>query len=440
VKRFITITSLSCSLLFSAAGLLHAQDDNREHLDAIQLGNASRAQWALAMDDLADPELRPLVMKLLKEKKQFPKLQLVSLLNHKNLSTRLGAIELLEDVTGGDNNFNPWLDPKTEGNEASIGQWNIWANDSSLIVDQTNAKLSPEKIQTYIQQIISDDRDRINRATRMLERDNFNAVAAIQQFLVDNPSLNQVKANQLKQAQYELVLIKTSPSNAKNLSRDLTRGNRDQKLIALASLKQLGMITTPIIRDFIDDRDPLTRETAVDAFLSIGGSQNLDFITEQLEKESDINVIHVAIKNLKDIRGEKSINIVESYLGHEDEDLVITAIGAMTNLLGGGNNYNSFDSKSTDEGSKIIIELLNDNRWRVRVAALEHVSKLTIKDAGPLVIKLLENDDDEFVRHHSIKTAVALKLTDAKPLISKLYKANDDMVPSLKTSHCFRKF
>jgi len=59
VKRFITITSLSCSLLFSAAGLLHAQDDNREHLDAIQLGNASRAQWALAMDDLADPELRP---------------------------------------------------------------------------------------------------------------------------------------------------------------------------------------------------------------------------------------------------------------------------------------------------------------------------------------------------------------------------------------------
>ena len=431
MKRFITIASLLCSLLTFGTGLAHAQEDNKDYLNAIQLGTASIDDWALAMDNLSDPELRPKVMDALKRRTQFPKKKLVTLLSHKKLSARIGAIELLEDATGGDNDFNPWLDPQAADNIPAINQWKNWAESSSANIEDTNSKLSPEKIQAYIQQLTSDNRDRINRATRMLERDNFNAVAAIQQFIVDNPTLVQAKVNQLKQAQYELVLIKTSPTNAKQLSRDLTKGNRDQKLIALAAMKKLGMITIPIIRDFVDNLDPLTRETAVDAFLSIGGTQNVDFITEQLEKETDINVIHVAIKNLKNIRGEKSITIVKTYLNHEDEDLVITAISAMTNLLGSGNSYGSSKATPTNENSKVIIKLLEDNRWRVRIAALEHISKLQLKDAGPKIIELLENDSDEFVKHHSIKTAVTLKLNEAKPLISKLYKTNDEMIPSL---------
>ncbi len=440
MKRFINTASLSCSLITIGAGLTHAQDENTDHLDAIGNGSATNDQWALAMDNLADSEMRPQVMELIKKRKRFPKQKLVNLLSHGKLSARLGAIELLEDATGGNNNFNPWLDPKTTDNEAAIDLWQAWVNNSADNIEDTSTKLNPEQIQTYIQQLTSDDRDRINRATRMLERDNFNAVAAIQQFIVDNPTLVQAKVNQLKQAQYELVLIKTSPTNAKMLSRDLTKGNRDQKLIALAAMKKLGMITIPIIRDFVDDADPLTRETAVDAFLSIGGAQNLNFIIEQLEKETDINVIHVAIKNLKNIRGDKSKEIVKAYLNHEDEDLVITAISAMTNLLGGSSSYGGFSSSSssnktvTDENSKAITQLLDDNRWRVRVAALEHVTKLKLKDAAPQIIKLLENDSDEFVRHHSIKTAVALKLTEAKPLIGKLYKTNDEMIPSLTTA------
>ncbi len=436
MKRFIFITSF----IFGLCLILAQAQINTALLNAIKSDAATDQQWAQAMTGLADAEKRQSIQDAITNRESFPKKQLVSLLRQPQLSVRLGAIELLEDAAGGDNSYNVWLAPDAAENAEPYKMWQEWANSDSTITDKKTNKLSPEKIQSYIQQLLSNERSRITRATRMLEGDNFNAVAAIQQFIVDNPALPIAKVSQLKQVQYELVLIKASRVNAGHLARDLVKGNRDQKLTALAAMKKLGLITIPIIRDYVDDPDSLIRETSIDAILTVGGNQILPFIADRLKEEKDINVIHVAIKNLKDIGGTQALDIIRTFLHHQDEDLVIASIASMTKFKDGGgggmslSDEGSEDKKEAKEESVEIAKFLKDNRWRVRVAALEHIAELEIKEAGPEVLLLLKNDKDEFVRHHSIKTAVALKLKEAKGALSELYKTNDDMVASLTTA------
>jgi cytochrome c biogenesis protein CcdA/HEAT repeat protein len=435
VNRFIQLTSIITSLCFC---LSLSSASAQDFLGSIKAGNANAEQWAQAMSGLADPVERPKIQEAISSNKSFPKKELVLLLSHPKLSVRLGAIELLEDASGGDNGFNAWLTIEAVENQAPLKMWVGWAAGDAEVRDQRSGKLSPEKILGYIQQLLSDDRARISRAMRMLEGDNFNVVASIQQFIVDNPTLPATKISQLKQAQYELVLLKTTRTNASHLARDLVKGNRDQQLTALANLKKLGMITIPIIRDYVDAPGSLVRETAIDAILTVGGRQTLPFISDQLSKEKDINVIHVAIRNLKDIGGDKALEIIQKYLKHEDEDLIIAAIAAITKLSGGSNdNFGRYSGRSNipkkeaNANSLEIVKLLSDNRWRVRVAALEHVEGLKVQEAASEVMRLLKNDKDEFVRHHAVEAAVAMKLKDSEGILAELFLTNDDMVGSL---------
>ncbi len=441
MKKRLFITSVALSLLSSS--ILHAQDDATLTSD-LRTGKATAEQWANAMSKLSDIEWRPKIEEALNKRKNYPKQSLVLLLEHPQLSVRLGAIELLEDVSGGDFGYNPWINPwakpgekGAETNAEALKLWKQWASNDAKVLDKKSSKLSAEKVQLYIQQLLSDDRSRIARAIRMLKSDNFNAVASIQQFLTDHPELPKNKAAQLKQAQYELVLTKASQNYAAQLSRDLVLGNRDQQIEALSRLKKLGLITIPIIRDYIDAPDALIRETAIDAILTVGGAQTLPFVAERLKQEKDINVIHVGIKNLKDIGGDKSLEIIKTFLNHKDEDLVIASISAIGKLLGGDNDdpfgdYGTSKSKKkASPESLVIIKLLKDSRWRVRVAALQYTAKQKVKEAKDDIIYLLENDNDEFVRHHTIKTAVALNIKEAEATLKKLYLKNDEMVGSL---------
>ena len=434
MKHHLTIL---ITLIFSSV-LCWAKVDS-SLLNTLKSGEPSQEQWVEAIAGLQNVEMRAAIEKAINSRKKFPKKQLVKLLSHPKLAVRLGAIEMLEDATGGDNGFNPWLPPQSSNSNAdAIKQWQQWAASNAKILDKKLAKLSPEKIQGYIQQILSNDRDRVSRAIRMLEGDNFHAVATIQQFLVDNPSLPEVKRNQLKQAQYELVLIKTSRTNAQHLAHDLVIGNRDQKISALANLKRLGLITIPIIREFIDAPDALIRETALDAILSVGGAQTLPFVSERLKQEKDINVIHAAIRRIKNIGGQQALAIVSSFLDHPDEDLVISSISGVATILSGAEDSHgqklTKGTKSNDALIKKITSLLKDNRWRVRVQALSFVKKIKLKSAADQILYLLKHDSDEFVRHNAIDTAVSLEIKDALPILHDLYLKHDEMIPSLTSA------
>ena len=51
--------------------------------------------------------------------------QLVGALEHKRLAVRLGVLEVLEDITGDDFDYDPW---KRRGEQKqALGKWSAWA-------------------------------------------------------------------------------------------------------------------------------------------------------------------------------------------------------------------------------------------------------------------------------------------------------------------------
>lgn len=428
MHRFFLYITLAFSLALS--NITWGQRDLIQNLES---GTPSESDLIKAIYALSTPESRSEIEKVIGKANPFPRKELVNLLSHQQLIIRIGSLELLENAAGEDFGFNPWDEPtKNPSSQAALQRWQLWADSDSKIENST-AKLSEEQLLSYIQQLLSDDRNRVQRAIRMLESNNFYAVSALQSFITEHPELPEVKILQLKQAQYELVLIKADRSKAAGLARDLVKGNRDQQLTALSRLKKLGLITIPIIRDFVGEADALTRETAMDALLSVGGAQVLPLVVEDLKTENDVNVLHVALKNIKDIKSPQSIAIATRLLTHEDEDIVVGSIQALTKLKGNNSSRSSFDrsSKANLGAESPVLPYLQDSRWRVRVAAINHVSKLEIKAAGPSLLKLLSEDDDEFVRSHCIQAAVAIKLTDGLPILKKLFFTNDELIRSL---------
>lgn len=409
------------------------------HLLKIEEGELSKEEWVEAVSALSQPALRSKIEKAISARKSFPRKQLVSLLSHPQLIVRIGALELLEDAAADDFQFNPWSEPgKNDDNQLSINRWNQWAGSKTNIQKKT-AKIAPEQMSLYIQQILSDDRQRSERAVRMLENNNFHAVSTIQTFILEHPELPLAKRAQLKKAQYQLVLIKSSRTQAAALARDLVHGKRDQQLNALAALKTLGRVTIPIIRDFVSSTDGLIRETAVDSLLTVGGAQALPTIVEQLKSETDVNVLHVAIRNIKNIGGEDAIEIISQLLDHSDEDIVVAAIHSVTKLSGGASSSTIFSSApaarslspTSQKAVNKVLNLLEDPRWRVRDAAVIHVTKTKNKAAIPTIVNLLANDTDDFVRSHCIEAAVALNSQEALPLLEKMFLNDDSQIGTL---------
>ena len=421
---------LSISLILSLLVLSPQTWAQRDLIKSLESGSLTESYLIKATHALSIPEARSNIEKAIGKAQPFPRKKLVNLLSHKQLIVRIGSLELLENAAGEDFGFNPWDEPeKSESNGRALQRWKEWS-DSDSKIETSLAKLSEEQIQNYIQQLLSVDRNRVQRALRMLENNNFHAVSAIQLFIIEHPEFPEVKRLQLKQAQYELVLIKANRSKAAGLARDLVKGNRDQQLTALSQLKKIGLIAIPIIRDFTSEEDALTRETAMDALLSVGGAQVLPLVVEDLEKETDVNVLHVALKNIKGISNPQSIAIATKLLKHEDEDIVVGSIQALTKLEKEASSNRS-SSKANLKSDSPVLPFLHDSRWRVRVAAVNHVTKLQLKAAGPSLVKLLKEDDDEFVRSHCIQAAVAIKLTDSLPTLKKLFFSNDELIGAL---------
>ena len=150
-----------------------------------------------------------------------------------------------------------------------------------------------------------------------------------------------------------------------------------------------------------------------------------------LEKEPDVNVIHGALRRLKDIPGEASAKLAASFLTHADEDLLVSAIQTCLKLAGGddrssGDPFGAKVKSAATTGEAAIVTALSDPRWRVRVAALEYVAGSKVNKASDAVLRLLD-DPDEFVRFAAIKTAAALGLKSALPKLKAVFMANEAM-------------
>lgn len=440
MSRFFRAAVLTATLL--GAPSLRADDDALKSLKA----QPTKETLAAALPLLADPAVRGNARSTILGLNPFPAADLVALLSDPRLAVRLGALETLEEKSGGDYDYNPWEPPAAPENEAPLARWQKWLGESDGKDSAATSLLSDDQRHGYLRDLLADDRDRSARARRMLEADGLAAVGFLENFLTNSATLPAGSRAKVREAQYQIVLSPAFGPQAPATARQLAFGSRDQILTALGNLKSAGLSALPIIRDFLAHPDALVRETAMDAMLSSGGAQSLDVIGPALAKETDPNVIHGALRRLKEIPGDKSLEIAASFLSREEEDLLISAIQACQKLAAGDGNSSfsrtiingrviteSGDSDPKKTGSAkeaantAIIAALSDPRWRVRTAALEYVTAAKVGEASEQCVKMLR-DEDEFVRFSAIKASIALGAKGALPVLKDMFMKSPEAV------------
>lgn len=406
-----------------------------ERLKALK-SSANKETLAGLIPLLAQPADRAAVRNALLTLDPFPAKELVELLADWQLAVRIGTLELLEEKAGGDFSYNPWTPPGAIENEGPLARWRQWSSEDHSSSPQGNRTLlSDDQRGSYLRDLLGQDEDKATRARHMLEADGFGSVAFLENFLQSTPALAAGAKARVRQAQYQIVLTPRLGPSSGEIARNLAFGSRDQLLSALASTKSAGNFSIPILRDFLENPDPLVRETAIDAILAAGGTGAVELVAPVLKKEPDVNVIHGALRRLKDIPGDPSAKLAASFLQHSDEDLLVSAIQTYQKLSGSGSSHGSPFSSSrssatttaTTDGDSSILQALGDPRWRVRVAALEFVAGRSMAAAKNQVLSLLE-DPDEFVRFAAMKAAATLKLTEALPKMKALFLADEAMI------------
>lgn len=432
----------SCLLLFVSA--THAQDEPAAEEPAaepaaltekdaaftrFQGGATDIATLAEVLPLMADPERRLTIRNTLLESKSPPRADLVALLQHPTLATRLGALELLEELADGDFSYNPWLPADSPENQAAHARWKSWAGDPETAKRDPGHLYSDDQRRSYLRDLIGDDPDKGSRARRMLEAEGLSAVGFLESFLAETPTLDPASRARVREAQYQITLSRPLAAQAAITARHLAFGSRDQLLAALNTTRSAGSLALPILRDFISHPDPLVRETAIDSLLLTGGESSVPIIAPLLAKEADVNVIHGALRRLKDIRGPETQKLVASFLSHPDEDLLVSAIQTCMSLSG-RDEFSPFGNRNrkpkTDPTTDAILTTLKDPRWRVRAAALEYVARATPAAAKSACVGLLD-DPDEFVRFAAIRAIGALGAREALPKLKTLFLADESM-------------
>lgn len=411
-------------------GAVQDGDTVKVALAAYEKGDHSPGVIAVLLPHLADPARKSAVKTRLHD--PFPATGLVELLKHPTLAVRLGALELLEEESGGDFGFNPWNSPDRPENGGPLERWSQWSAKAPVKGAAGPAKslLGDDQRRSYLRDLLGQDNDKASRARHMLEADGLGSVAFLEDYIAATPALPGGARARVRQAQYQIVLAPRLGPGAAETARSLAFGSRDQLLSALATAKAAGPLSLPILRDFIDHADPLVRETAIDSILVSGGTDAVPLVAPVLQREADVNVIHGALRQLKDVPGAESARLAASFLHHPDEDLLVSAIQSCLKLAGGdeiGSSSNrTKDKKPAKDGEATIIAALGDPRWRVRVAALEYVAGRKLTQSTDAVLALLD-DPDEFVRFAAIKTATSLGAKGALPKLKASLLANEAM-------------
>ncbi len=397
-------------------------------LRELEAGAADAGVLEKAVPLLADPEWRNRIRTEILTLDPFPAEGMVSLLSDPGLAVRLGSLELLEEKAGGDFSFNPWLPPGDPANEGPLARWKKWAGNPAEAGEKKDL-LGEEQRRGYLRDLLGGDADKASRARRMLEADGLGAVGFLETFLAESPALPAGSRAKVREAQYQIVLSRPLGPQAAATARQLAFGSRDQTLAALGVLRGTGLMALPVLRDFLNHPDPLVRETSIDAMLAAGGARALAVTGPVLAAETDVNVIHGALRRLKEIPGDESLKIAVSFLNREDEDLLVSAIQACRTLAGGDNDSfsppgmsRSGDVSSPETKKAVeteILRILGDPRWRVRTAALEYVAGTKMSAAKERCVEML-SDPDEFVRFSAIKAAAVLRADGAAPKLKQM--------------------
>lgn len=420
--------SILLSLVLGLTAFIRAQDlspaDNA--FERFRHGTLDAATLAEVLPQLINTERRQIIRSTILEAKSPPREAMVSLLDHPILAVRLGSLELLEELAGGDFSYNPWTPAESPENLGALAQWKTWTGKSTD-TPRTGGIFSEEQRRGYLRDLLADDNDKAMRARKMLEAEGLSAAGFLESFLIQTPSLPAGGRTRIREAQYQIALARQLGDQAAVTARQLAFGSRDQQLSAIETTRTAGMLAIPILRDFITHPDPLVRETAIDSLLVSAGTQAVTLIAPLLATETDVNVIHGVLRRLKDIKSNETKKLVTSFLTHPDEDLLVSAIQTSLTLTGDNDSYPSGTKEKSDEADKAILKCLSDPRWRVRASALEYIAKRKLLKAEDKCLELLD-DSDSFVRFAAINASVAIGSKNVLSKLKTIFLAENEMI------------
>lgn len=344
---------------------------------------------------LGDPAQRGEALAELRAAPFFPVRIWVDLLVDGDLAVRLGALEVLEDRTGSDLDYDPWEPDPVRRRELWL-RWDAWAasGGKSTGVGGGTA-LGEGAMQAYLRDIVSGDSEKTERAVSKLQSYAAEGITAIEAYLSSQTDPGPGLRARLKEAQYRLLLDSVAVSGAKRVARGLAAGTRDEKVESLDALAGAPETVLPLVGEALADSDPLVRERAMDVLLSVGGSQAVPLAEAHLKKDADPNVAHAAIRALGKIEGAASVRALQPYLKGDDEDQISAALQSLS-LLG----ENARSARSAVE------PCLAHASWRVRAAALQYIVKSRAAGLETQILSLLR-DEDSFVRSTAVQAVVS---------------------------------
>jgi len=373
-------------------------------------------KWPEIMQEFSSPEKRKELQDRILKLSPFPRKDVVDLLKADQLAVRLGAIEIIEELTGKDWGYDPWQEESlVASNEASIARLQLWA-DQKEEPDARKAvysALTKEQIVSYIQDLISTENERSVRAMRMLENGGGEVSGALVAFLAEHRDLPVGSRNRVKEVQYILALKGCGGLDASTVARKLLYGTLDVRMQTIASINVAGLRAVPVLKEFLEDPDPIIREAAVDTLVLAGGSYAVPVLKEHLKIEKDKDVIYTILKDLGNVQSSAGLDVLSLYLANPNEDLVVVAL-------------NSLAKRKSTKMSAEITNCLSDQRWRVRVAALEALGQLKLDSVSGRVAEML-GDPDAFVRFSAVKALTLISAKKAAPKLEETFLKEDEL-------------
>ena len=408
----------SISPMISGSKTIGKDQKAEKIINKLKNNKITEQEWADVMLLIgAKSKIRDKFREFIFQLKPFPRNAIIKMLEEKRLAVRLGAVEILEEVTGDDYGFDPWQNNEvSEKNQQALKKWLAWAtNKNDEAVKDVFASLSEEQCEKLLRDLFSDNQNRVFRAKRMLKLNGVRTIKVIQEFLSKNPELEEGYRKRIKEIEYAISLPDFAGKESIVVSHRLLFANLDIKLKTIGELKDVADDAIPVLEELLNDSDPLIREAAIDSLSNAQNKKGVLLILEKhIKKEKDDDVIFSVIRALSRFNVMKSIQLMEPFLFHQREDLVVAALQGLRMM-------------KASKVEKSIGKCLESFHWRVRVAALKTIRRNDLKGLQKPVAKLTK-DEDAFVRHNAVLCLARIgDKAETPKLLEELFYKDDSL-------------
>ena len=307
-----------------------------------------------------------------------PREALVAQLSSPSLKTRCAALDLLEDLTGNDFGFDPWLPPSEIPAETRKALQDWSKSDAGFL--NTSHPPDAEQINRAIAIFLSADDEMRERTCRLLLPHKNILIGAIEQTLKSRPDLTQDDIKALRQIEYRMQLDSPLGPKAAATSRLLVSDKRGDIIEGIESLRNSPQTVLPVLNTLIDHADPMVRETAIDVMLLTGKDKALEALMPMLLKETDPNILQIAFRRVTDYMNADMKKLLLRHALSPQEDVAVTALNVLRESKDIDDMYSNVDSRSKKTSKEIrfseeeMHRLLSSPNWRIRSALFELIT------------------------------------------------------------------